>query len=226
MRKPFKVYYYPVSKLWEKPEIFPGVNEEQRKRKITLGVRFGLAEIPPTPPDRFSIGNVLTAYAGDLGSAVDASKLAMLNTDKYVRSVWLYFCQNYFDQMIIRSEVCIDVSDPLPDEMAISAISDIISFIFLTYDRFRAIIKAYEDKKQHLLDTIKTETRSRYNDTPQNEIGELDLYADEHATNTTRSTSETDTTAAERLKELENSLSDVYRKWAREIANKMIYWSV
>lgn len=225
MRKPYKVYYYPVSKLWENPEIFPGETEEQRAQKIRLGVKLGLAPVPAGSTDRFSLGNVLAAYVGSL-DGMDSEKLAILKTDKYVRSVWIYFCQNYFDQMIIRTEEYVDAADPLPAELAITAISDIISIIFLTYDRFYAIIKAYEDKKQHLLDTIKTETRSRYNDTPQNEIGEIDLYADEHATNTTKSTSETDTTAAERLKEIENSLSDVYRKWAREIANKMIYWSV
>lgn len=225
MRKPYKVYYYPVSKLWEKPEIFPGMSEELRKRKIILGVRFGLAKTPQISPDRFSIGNVLTAYVGEM-TDVEESKIKLIYENKYVTSVWIYFCQNYFDQMIIRTEEYVDAEDPLPDELAISAISDIISIIFLTYDRYYAIIKAYDDKKQHLLDTIKTETRSRYNDTPQNELAEDDIYADEHATNTTRSTSETDTTAAERLKELENSLSDIYRKWAREIANKMIYWSV
>lgn len=100
----------------------------------------------------------------------------------------------------------------------------VYSWLLGSYDRYKALIDAYEAKKATLLEDLKTKEETRTNDTPQsNSAG---TYEDLNYENqyVRGEVSQSGGTPAQRLKDIEMNLSNIYEKWASEF-KRFIYYS-
>lgn len=85
-----------------------------------------------------------------------------------------------------------------------------------TYERYNAILGFYNAKKAQLLDKIGSETKAKFNDTPQNG-GDFDN--DEHLSTITTTTTEQDLVPLiNRLDDVSRLYKDVLSDWADEFA--------
>lgn len=85
-----------------------------------------------------------------------------------------------------------------------------------TYERYNAILSFYNAEKTHLLDKIGSETKAKFNDTPQNG-GDFDN--DEHLSTITTTTTEQDLVPLiNRLDDISRLYKDVLSDWADEFA--------
>jgi hypothetical protein len=85
-----------------------------------------------------------------------------------------------------------------------------------TYERYIALIDFYQAKKAQLLDKIGSETKAKFNDTPQNG-GDFDN--DEHLSTITTTTTEQDLVPLiNRLDGISRLYKDVLSDWADEFA--------
>ena len=106
----------------------------------------------------------------------------------------------------------------------ISFIKGITSILNLTYPRYSVILSAYATQKSKLLDQVKLESKAltRHNDAPQNS-GDYsgDTYTSDYVI--TSAEQETDHgTPMERLREIEQSYSDVIRDWLKYFDNMFL----
>ena len=89
-----------------------------------------------------------------------------------------------------------------------------------TYERYIALIDFYTAKKAQLLDKIGSETKAKFNDTPQNG-GDFDN--DEHLSTITTTTTEQDLVPLiNRLDDVSRLYKDVLSDWADEFASLFI----
>jgi len=85
-----------------------------------------------------------------------------------------------------------------------------------TYERYIALIDFYQAKKAQLLDKIGSETKAKFNDTPQNG-GDFDN--DEHLSTITTTTTEQDLVPLiNRLDDISRLYKDVLSDWADEFS--------
>lgn len=99
----------------------------------------------------------------------------------------------------------------------LSFIKGLVSVLNLTYPRYSVILSAYATQKTKLLDQVKLESKAltRHNDAPQNS-GDYsgDTYTSDYVI--TSAEQETDHgTPMERLREIEQSYSDVLKDWLK-----------
>lgn len=147
--------------------------------------------------------------------------------DEDVTKMWKLFYQKYYDSYVAYGEKPFeDLTNEEQLEIGSDLAANIASVVRLTYDRYKAILNGYALKKDQLLSKLEQTTKSKFNDTPQNDDNYGTLFEDDHhVTNINQSTTTTDTTAMARLKEIEQNYSDIYDEWAAEIANHILYWN-
>lgn len=93
-----------------------------------------------------------------------------------------------------------------------------------SYEVYSKLIGIYESEKDKLMDDIKSETESKYNDTPQNVQGIYDWDTDDHLTSVTRNTSSTQIASKiARIAEIDRLLKDYYDEWAKQFGGLFIY---
>jgi len=102
------------------------------------------------------------------------------------------------------------------DEIATGWEGRVFSWLMSSYERYKALLDAYATKKETLLEDINTSTEQRTNETPQpNNAGDYeDLnYENLYVRANSRSSGGT---PAQRLKDIEDNISNVYKNWADE----------
>ena len=95
-----------------------------------------------------------------------------------------------------------------------------LTLINQTAPRYKKLLDLYTSQATHLLDGLSTSNSGlvKFNDTPQ---GSGDFADDTHTTNITKTSSSTQTdvrTPMEKLKEIQDSYSDLLAKWSEEIS--------
>lgn len=115
-----------------------------------------------------------------------------------------------------------DVSEDNLDEAKAELAQVIWSIYQDTQDRYRTLINIYNDELDSLLDQIKTNSETRFNDTPQNLPVNDGYAADNYTTTITTSNAATDgTSKINRIDEIQNKLKDLFADWAFEF-NKLV----
>ena len=94
----------------------------------------------------------------------------------------------------------------------------LLTLINQTAPRYKKLLTLYASEESKLLDGLTTESDGfvKFNDTPQ---GSGDFSDDTHATNITKTNSTTTTdvkTPMEKLKEIQDSYSDLLARWSEE----------
>lgn len=86
---------------------------------------------------------------------------------------------------------------------------------------YETLIANLDAQKSRLLDTIKSTSETKFNDTPQ----EPGFFTEDNFTsNITATSTATDAgTPIARLKEIEDNLRSLYGKWANEFSRFIIY---
>ena len=100
----------------------------------------------------------------------------------------------------------------------------ILKFLTLlnqTASRYKKLLELYKSQENKLLDKLSTINSglAKFNDTPQ---GSGDFSGDTHTTNITKTSSESQVeirTPIERLKEIQDSYSDLIARWSEEFDN-------
>lgn len=115
-----------------------------------------------------------------------------------------------------------DVSEDDLEEAKAELAQVIWSIYQDTQDRYRTLIDIYNDELDSLLDQIKTNSETRFNDTPQNLPVNDGYAADNYTTTITTSNAATDgTSKINRIDEIQQKLKDLFADWAFEF-NKLV----
>ena len=141
---------------------------------------------------------------------------------EYLDKCWQdYIWPKFYDKAICYTDDE-DIADDNSEKVFSNFIGPIISWMSSSDAKYSLLIKNQEDHKTKLLDQIKSQSISRFNDTPQNQ-GQYDDNA--HNTNTTKNETSTDGgTVLSRLNEIEDHLTRLYEEWSNEF-RKFIIWS-
>lgn len=141
---------------------------------------------------------------------------------EYLDKCWQdYIWPKFYDKAICYTDDE-DIADDDSEKVFSNFIGPIISWMSSSDAKYSLLIKNQEDHKTKLLDQIKSQSISRFNDTPQNQ-GQYDDNA--HNTNTTKNETSTDGgTVLSRLNEIEDHLTRLYEEWSNEF-RKFIIWS-
>lgn len=97
----------------------------------------------------------------------------------------------------------------------------IFTWLEATKENYGFLIKTYNEQRNNLLKGIKSTTRSKVNDVPQ-EVG--DFWSDDYVTSTSGVETETDAnTLINRIDEINRKIKNVYFDWAEEF-REFIIW--
>lgn len=108
-----------------------------------------------------------------------------------------------------------NVNDILTDEDAKGQILKISTWLSMSRDKYSTLIGFYASNRSKLMDQIKSEGTSRFNDTPQS--SQSGGISEEFASTYTKTTAATDgATVAARLDEINRLYINVYEQWADE----------
>ena len=95
------------------------------------------------------------------------------------------------------------------------------SWLLASQDRFKILLDAYETKKTTLLESIKRNQVTKTNETPQNGGAfEDDSHENLYVKNEVQDESGT---PAQRLKDIEDNISDLYQDWSDEFEKFTMY---
>lgn len=136
----------------------------------------------------------------------------------------LQFIPKYWKSYMVRSEFDYDLDTAMEyKDLGQDLFASICEVIRSTYDKYIVLIKAYTAEKDNLLNQVSSTSTVLFNDTPQ-EGG--DFADDEHATNATITTSNSDLgTKVARINEIDRLLRNFYSDWSEEIGNAVVFWS-
>lgn len=169
------------------------------------------------------INEVLTKVGYDTITMTD------LINNQYLTEVWTkYIYPAFYNQYVCSYDKVyryLETDDP--DQSAATVFADylgpIISWMQSSTQKFSLIIANQEANKNDLLSQIKASSTTKFNDTPQNK-GEFS--DDNHTSTITSVESGVDGgTLMSRLNEIENNLKRLYKDWASEF-RQFIIWSV
>lgn len=97
----------------------------------------------------------------------------------------------------------------------------VINIIVNTYDKYAAILAAFNTAKSKLMGQVEATTETGYNDTPQSEG---DYTDDTHRSSYTKVTSKVDgATPVERLDEIQKKIRNTMLEWTNEF--KPLFWT-
>lgn len=169
------------------------------------------------------INNVLTKVGYDTLTMTD------LINNQYLTEVWTkYIYPTFYNQYVCSYDkvYCYLETDD-PDQSAATVFADyvgpIISWMQSSTQKFSLIIANQEANKDNLLSQIKASSTTKFNDTPQDGG---DFSDDNHTSTVTSVESGVDGgTLMSRLNEVENNLKRLYKDWANEF-RQFIIWSV
>lgn len=100
-------------------------------------------------------------------------------------------------------------------------ITRFINIIVNTYDKYAAILAAFNTAKSKLMGQVEATTETGYNDTPQSEG---DYTDDTHRSSYTKVTSKVDgATPIERLDEIQKKIRNIMLEWSNEF--KPLFWT-
>lgn len=138
-------------------------------------------------------------------------------TKPYIEDLWALSYARLKEHYLGITE-----SDTLSTADATRFLLNIINVIIITYPRYSSLLKAYEDKKDTLLASIRssTEGKTRYNDTPQNVEVDDDFENDKHVTNITKASTSSETdggSAIARIKEIQDAFENQLLNWSNEL---------
>lgn len=159
----------------------------------------------------------------------DTLDMSDLISNKYLTEVWTkYIYPAFYNQYVCSYDKVyryLETSDE--DQSAATVFADylgpIISWMQSSTQKFSLIIANQEANKNNLLSQIKASSTTKFNDTPQNK-GEFS--DDNHTSTITSVESGVDGgTLMSRLNEIENNLKRLYKDWASEF-RQFIIWSV
>lgn len=89
--------------------------------------------------------------------------------------------------------------------------------------KYEKLIKLYADNENKLMDQVKSESSTQFNDTPQTTISGLD--SDEYATTYTKNKTAIDSgTVMARLSEVRAYWESLYSAWVKEFSKKFVYY--
>lgn len=108
------------------------------------------------------------------------------------------------------------------------AINVLLNVLELTAPKYIPILYQYEENYQHVFKQLESESKSlsRYNDTPQGEIDNLDFASEDYATNIGKSMSASKVDSGSvpaKLKELQDNFKSVILNWANEFDQIFVY---
>ena len=160
--------------------------------------------------------NLSSSVAGTLSEIGSLSGGSWTWTN-YVASVINNVYQLHHENFCVFS----DVELTSVSEQAKLFMMKFLTLLNQTAFRYKSLLSAYDTEKTKLLDKLETINTglAKFNDTPQ---GSGDYADDTHTTNLTRTTSTTSTevmTPIQRLKEIQDSFSDVLARWSEEFNN-------
>lgn len=119
---------------------------------------------------------------------------------------------------------CEDIDDDTLQLLFARKLNTMLNILNLTYDRYAALLDAYEDKKDKLLNPVESNSEgyNRYNDTPQDGG---DFSDDEHTTSIYQNglkIEQEQMTPIERLRQIEDGYQNVLLDWSNEF--RKLFW--
>ena len=159
----------------------------------------------------------------------DTISMTDLISNKYLTEVWTkYIYPAFYNQYVCSYDKIyryLETDDP--DQSAATVFADyvgpIISWMQSSTQKFSLIIANQEANKNNLLSQIKASSTTKFNDTPQDGG---DFSDNNHTSTVTSVESGVDGgTLISRLNEVENNLKRLYKDWANEF-RQFIIWSV
>lgn len=156
----------------------------------------------------------LVNFARDIN--FDISHITIDLSSTLIEKLWQEMYARYFQHYIIK----VNDDNYIMTELKIW-FSKLLSILSRTYDYYSLLINEYTTAKSHLMDDIKSTTKSKmsYNDTPQNDNSIGEYEGDDFITNFTKNSGETTTELNPkiiRLKEIESNFKMLYSDWVNE----------
>lgn len=162
-----------------------------------------------------------------LGSYVDTTYTTNLYVDvenNYLNDVIVYIDIEHPDWEVVEKPSALDIdAKPELKNQIIKQMRKIKAWLDDSKYKYEKLIKLYTDNENKLMDQIKSESSTQFNDTPQTTIAGLD--SDEFASTYTKNKTAIDSgTVMARLNELRASWSSLYDEWTKEFAKKFVYY--
>lgn len=137
--------------------------------------------------------------------------------NEYTRTLF----QTYIWPKYYREYIFVGDSETWNPEFGWDTCGAIFTWLEATKENYAFLIRTYNEQRDNLLKGIKSTTRTKLNDTPQ-EIG--DFWSDEYVTSTSGVETETDAnTLINRIDEINRKIKNVYFDWAEEF-REFIIW--
>lgn len=143
-----------------------------------------------------------------------------LPTGNKVADLWQRVINEYEDSYIaILDKQLNEYTDDELKPIFTSWFKKFFNMYINTREYYETVLKAYEDKKTHLLDQVKSTSDNtvKFNDIPQVESG--DFTGDSYATTFTHSEGENNSdfaTTMTRLKEIQDDFKNIWHDWLYE----------
>lgn len=159
-----------------------------------------------------NISSSVVASLGEIGTMSGATFTYATHVAKVVDNVYRLHNENYC--------VFVDLEASASSESK-RFLMKFLTLLNQTAPRYKELLTYYKAEETKLLDRLKTTSSglAKFNDTPQ---GSGDYSDDTHTTNITSTSGETEVeikTPIERLKEIQDSYSDVLARWSEEFDN-------
>lgn len=135
--------------------------------------------------------------------------------------------QEYIWPNLLNTSIFYNDGKELDDETLLEAVENKIAQVYFwfkaSYGNYSKLIALYTSEESNLMDTIKSTSLSKYNDTPQD--GGDYSETDNHVSNATKVESETQgDTVINRLDEIRKKIRNFYNDWYKEFEKLfMIY---
>lgn len=167
---------------------------------------------------------------GDVGINNYNALIAIINSEAHTSAhiadlAKMLFKKHQYDAIFWIDYDPIHEPSPTIDPMAKPVVyyewANRISYLFDgCYERYEALLAAYDSYKTHLMDKLTSKSTSKFNDTPQTTATGLD--ADGYASTYTVNNNEVDYVVIERLNMIEKLYADLYKDWCKEFEGVFI----
>ena len=132
-----------------------------------------------------------------------------------------YIWPRFYNEVVVYTDS--DESKDFVKKFAETKVGQIFAWWISSSEKYSLLIQNLTANKNKLLDDVKSESISRFNDTPQNSG---DFSDDQHTSTVTKTENSSNVgTMMARLNEIEDNIKQLYMDWSDEF-RKFIIWSV
>lgn len=194
--------------------------------------------LPAFPHDGNCSDNWFSSICADIGLQVNLTGLDPSSTIitptkciSYMNEVLFNVYNRHADEYLVKKVTCTEVPDyseeVVTDPIVVKALSKLINIFELTGPKYIPIIFQFEKNYAEPLKKLESESESfsRFNDTPQNEIDEVDFNSGSYASNMGKSknVSKVDSgSVSAKLKEMREAWRSIILDWSNEFDQAFI----